>query len=250
MARPGTLVTDFRHLPNDIDITGRSLEAFLASIVAAASLDVIEEPEAHIRAPLRCRRRPRRRACPGMILVDRHRGHPEIEWHCSACDFSGVITHWEGSAWDVGASSPAAPAVRDSKTFSFQRVAYNDLNSRQQENFNFTKISARLADFGFTTIRLSDDWNGADFLALHLHGETLKVQLKGRATFMKKYQGKDLWISFPSGDEWYVYPHDALLTQVLPAIGSSESWKEAGLYSFPKLSKQLEAMLEPFKLTK
>lgn len=78
----------------------------------------------------------------------------------------------------------------DTTTFSFQRIAYDDLNSRQQENFNFQKISARLADFGFTTIRLSDDWNGADFLALHLHGETLKVQLKGRATFMKKYEGK------------------------------------------------------------
>ena len=49
-------------------------------------------------------------------------------------------------------------------------------------------------------------------------------------------------------DEWYVYPHDELLAQVLPGIGNSESWKETGLYSFPKLPKQLEAMLEPFKL--
>lgn len=134
--------------------------------------------------------------------------------------------------------------------FSFQRISYDELNSRQQENFNFQKISARLADFGFTTIRLSDDWNGADFLALHLHGETLKVQLKGRATFMKKYEGKNLWICFPSGDEWYVYPHDTLLAQVLPGIGDSESWREKGGYSFPGLSKQLAVTLEPFKLSR
>lgn len=107
MARPGTLITDFRHLPADIDVTGHSLEAFLASIVAAASL---EGPEAHIRAPLRCRKRPRRRACPGAILVDRHPRRPEIEWHCSECDFNGVITHWQGSAWDVGAPRPRTPA--------------------------------------------------------------------------------------------------------------------------------------------
>ncbi len=113
MARPGALITDFRHLPDDLDITDRSLEAFLASIVAAASL---EGPEARIRVPLRCRRRPKRRACPGAILVDRHRGYSEVEWHCSECDFNGIITHWEGSAWDVGAARPAPkPATLDGR---------------------------------------------------------------------------------------------------------------------------------------
>jgi hypothetical protein len=64
----------------------------------------------------------------------------------------------------------------------FPKVAYSDLSARQKENFNFQKISAVLADYGFATIRLSDDWNGADFLALHRDGETLKIQLKGRLT--------------------------------------------------------------------
>lgn len=45
-------------------------------------------------------------------------------------------------------------------------------------------------------------------------------------------------------------PHNALLAQVLLVIGNSESWKTAGLYSFPKLSKQFKALLEPFKLSR
>lgn len=74
----------------------------------------------------------------------------------------------------------------------FQKIAYESLNARQKESYNFQKVSAALADYGFITIKLSDDWHGADFIAQHLSGETLKVQLKGRLSFYKKYQGKDL----------------------------------------------------------
>jgi hypothetical protein len=34
-----------------------------------------------------------------------------------------------------------------------------------------------LADYGFLTMRLSDDWQGADFIAQHIDGAFLKVQL-------------------------------------------------------------------------
>ena len=72
------------------------------------------------------------------------------------------------------------------------RVRYRDLNARQKENFNFMKLSAVLADFGFAMLRLTDDWKGADFIAQHIDGDTfLKVQLKGRAVVDKKYVGKD-----------------------------------------------------------
>ena len=45
----------------------------------------------------------------------------------------------------------------------FKRVEYKSLNPRQQESYNFQKVAAALADYGFTAIRLSDDWRGADF---------------------------------------------------------------------------------------
>ena len=52
----------------------------------------------------------------------------------------------------------------------FKRIRYNSLNSRQQEAFNFQKVSAVLAEYGFVTIRLSSDWGGADFIAQHKDG--------------------------------------------------------------------------------
>lgn len=74
-----------------------------------------------------------------------------------------------------------------------ERIDYSRLNSRQKENFNFQKVSAVLADYGFVTLRLSDDWQSADFIAQHIDGVTfLRVQLKGRLTFERKYQGKGL----------------------------------------------------------
>ena len=58
----------------------------------------------------------------------------------------------------------------------FTRVDYKKLNARQKENYNFQKVSAFLADYGYVTLRLSDDWQGADFIAYHVNGESfLKV---------------------------------------------------------------------------
>ncbi|WP_437557521.1 hypothetical protein [Acidithiobacillus sulfuriphilus] len=135
---------------------------------------------------------------------------------------------------------------------TFQRVKYADINSRQKEIFNFQKVSGLLADFGFATYRLTDDWNGADFLAVHFDGSTfLRVQLKGRLTFEKKYQGKDLWVCFRHAGLVYLYPHDALLAKALKAtnIGNTESWRKAdGGYSFPAPPKSLEAHLQPYCL--
>ena len=74
--------------------------------------------------------------------------------------------------------------------FLFQKINYKSLNSKRKEAYNYQKVSGVLAEYGFLTIRLSDDWEGADFLALHISGETLKIQLKGRLYFSKKYFGK------------------------------------------------------------
>ena len=75
----------------------------------------------------------------------------------------------------------------------FAHVPYAELNSRQKENYNFHKVAARMADYGFNCLRLTDDWQGADFIACHIDGETfLKVQLKGRLVIDRKYQGKVL----------------------------------------------------------
>jgi len=140
---------------------------------------------------------------------------------------------------------------RKKMSINLIRISYSTLNSRQQENYNYQKISAILADFGFVTFRLNDDWQGADFIAQHIDGETfLKVQLKGRLTFNQKYFGKDIYIAFQNNGTWYLFPHDELLKKVLQEtnIESTESWSVGGGYSFPSLTAKLMTLLNPYKI--
>src|SRR5208283_5695741 len=133
----------------------------------------------------------------------------------------------------------------------FQKIKYASLNSRQKEQYNFQKVSAVLADYGFRTIALGDDWRGADFIAHHIDGETfLKVQLKGRLSFDKKYIGKDIWICFLDGVRAYLYPHDECLKQILREtnVGKTESWTQAGIYNWPNLSLELRKTLTAYEL--
>jgi len=135
---------------------------------------------------------------------------------------------------------------------NLHRISYADLNARQRENYNFQKISAILADFGFATIRLSDDWQGADFIAQHIDGSTfLKVQLKGRCTIAKHYLGKDLMLAFPDTNNWYMIPHDELVDLVLtarPDLAETTSWADRGFYSFPGLSLAMVDLLYPYRV--
>ena len=68
----------------------------------------------------------------------------------------------------------------------FNKVNYNELNAKQKENYNFHKVAAALAEYGYNSMRLNDDWQGADFIAVK-GDEMLKIQLKGRFTVDKKY---------------------------------------------------------------
>ena len=95
-----------------------------------------------------------------------------------------------------------------------QKIKYEKLNARQKEIYNFQKVSAIFADFGYTTVKLSDDWLGADFIAISFNStDYLRVQLKGRLSFYKKYQNKDIFICFNdrANNQWYLYPHDKAL---------------------------------------
>jgi len=126
-----------------------------------------------------------------------------------------------------------------------ERIQYDDLKGKQQEIYNFQKVSAHLADYGYTTIKLDDDWMGADFIAIHFDGiKYLKVQLKGRLWFDKKYIGKDIFICFFE-KEWFIYPHDELLKIFESEIQNTSSWIEKGLYHYPKLtSKNLKRLTD------
>jgi hypothetical protein len=71
------------------------------------------------------------------------------------------------------------PATPPGPVSTWPRIRYAELNAKQKEIYNFQKVAALLAEYGFNCIKLADDWQGADFLAYHHHGDrTLKVQLR------------------------------------------------------------------------
>ena len=105
----------------------------------------------------------------------------------------------------------------------WKHIDYNKLTAKQKEIYNFQKVAALLADYGFNCVKLDDDWQGADFLAYHKDGSTtLNVQLKGRATICKKYEGKGLHVAFPARGrgEWYLLLHDDLVR----IAGETTNW--------------------------
>ena len=134
----------------------------------------------------------------------------------------------------------------------FKAVDYSVLNSRQKENFNFHKMAARLADYGFNCMRLSDDWQGADFIAYHIDGNTfLKVQLKGRLVIDRKYENKEIHIGFIHNEEMFVYNHDCLIEfiEAQGLIGAdSKKWHEKGFRHWPSPPKWAHNFLEQYKL--
>ena len=130
-------------------------------------------------------------------------------------------------------------------------IRYSSLNPRQKENYNYQKLSALLADYGFVTMRLSDDWNGADLIAQHVNGDTfLKIQLKSRLTFCERYIGKGIYVAFRRGKDWYLYPHDEMLEKVheIVKFRHTASWANDGVQSFAKLSKPLLQILNPYQI--
>lgn len=145
-------------------------------------------------------------------------------------------------------------------SYKFVPVEYSSLNSRQKENYNFQKVAAHLADYGFNCMRLSDDWQGADFIACHVDGKAfLKVQLKSRLFIQQKYSDKEIYIAFihrnkDNSSDVYFYPHDIVRDELLVqgkvtgTLTDSVSWKDRGGYSWGHLSKDMKAYIQQYKV--
>ena len=134
---------------------------------------------------------------------------------------------------------------------TFEAVSYQKLNARQKENYNFHLIAARLAGYGYNSMRVTDEWQGADFIACHIDGDQfLKVQLKGRLTLDGKYEGKDIHIAFRLHEQCFVYPHDVMVQEVerLGIINGSRSWSEHRSYSWPQPPVWASSILEAYKV--
>jgi hypothetical protein len=85
-------------------------------------------------------------------------------------------------------------------------------------------------------MRLNNDWEGADFIAVK-GDEMIKVQLKGRFTVDKKYIGKDIFIAFIENNIVKMYDHDEAVNILPDNIKQSDSWSKHGSYSWGKTPK-------------
>ncbi len=135
---------------------------------------------------------------------------------------------------------------------NFEKIQYENLNSKQKEIYNFQKVAGLLAEYGYNCIKLADDWNGADFLAYHFDGiETLKVQLKARITIDKKYMSvPNICMCFPINGDWFLIPHEELIEKIKetsPKWLNSESWVTNGHYSAAS-SVKISQALASYKL--
>ena len=121
-----------------------------------------------------------------------------------------------------------------------QKIDYKDLNARQKENYNYHKVASALAEYGFNSMRLNDDWQGADFISVN-GDEMIKFQLKGRFTIDKKYIGKEIYIAFMEDQRVKIYNHDEVVNSIPNNIKDSESWFKIGSYSWGKTPKYYDS---------
>ena len=130
------------------------------------------------------------------------------------------------------------------------KIEYRTLNSKAQETYNFHKMAAILADYGYNCLWLNDDWNGADCIAVHIDGiSDFKIQLKGSISFARKYWAKNIYIAFFEQGDLYIYPHDYILAQVENNI-ADKTWLEKGTYFQTKITKKFREILEPYTVPK
>ena len=148
----------------------------------------------------------------------------------------------------VGVVQPKESAVEA----AFLRATYRNMNARQQENYNFHKVAAIMADYGFNSMRLNDDWKFADFIAIHIDGATmLRIQLKSMLSVAEKYMGQGLHIGFLAGANAYVFPHDEFVRKAQHLgreFTQTVAWKKAGTY-WPNIPKWAVELLAPYRLT-
>lgn len=123
-----------------------------------------------------------------------------------------------------------------------RKIDYDNLNSKEKENHNYHKIAASLADYGYDSMRLNNDWEGADFIAIR-QNKILKIQLKGRFTIDKKYIGKDIFVSFLEEGKIKIYYHDEALKLISKNVKNSKSWNEFGNYSWGKTPEYFNTII-------
>lgn len=114
-----TWITDMSHFDYPEEDACRfskaalKLWAFFGSIVDGT----VGRPPFKRSAGIRCRRRPKRVPCTGVIESELHPNGNELHWWCPACGDNGVISNWEGTRWDPARKVRSMPGINFAKLF-------------------------------------------------------------------------------------------------------------------------------------
>ena len=134
---------------------------------------------------------------------------------------------------------------------NFARVDFDKLNTCDKRQYDYFKVSAALADYGYFSQGLLTADEHEDFIACNYSGTfQLSVLLKSRLTLASNLEHQKLHIAFYERGYWYVYPHDDVLTFACQtsAITNTTSWRQKGIYTFPQLTEKYRHFLEPWRL--
>ncbi len=133
----------------------------------------------------------------------------------------------------------------------FGLIDFEKLTNTHKRQYNYLKVSAALASYGFFSQELLPNNEPADFIAHHHSGTSqLSVLLKSRLTLASHLEHQNLSIAFYERGYWYVYPHDDVMDFACQtsSITNTTSWQQKGMYTFPQLSDKYRQFLKPWRL--
>jgi len=112
----------------DLPKEAKKLAEYFASIIeGTVHRASIGEPYSGVR----CRRRPQKRACGGVIRSESSLEGAELHWWCPVCGDNGRISNWVGTRWDPEKRREESLHYQSGKLFEKSPVA-NDLNSADE----------------------------------------------------------------------------------------------------------------------
>ncbi len=80
----------------------------------------------------------------------------------------------------------------------------------------------------------------------------IQVIVKGRLWAERDLLKQNIWIAFPEAENtsprnWYIVPHGVIVAHCKIRHANTQSWKD-GLYHKPRLSKDMVALYEQYKI--
>ena len=99
-----TWITDITHfLDEEGEIISeppqaRKLAEYLTAIIIMASFPDPEYPQEY---QVKCRRRPNRKPCLEGVVGFVDPETDDVVWMCPVCGDRGLISHWQGTRWDM-----------------------------------------------------------------------------------------------------------------------------------------------------